>query len=82
PFCYLGRKSLERYRERRDEPLRMDWRPFDLRGQKRGPDGDVDHSVDDGKDEEYFEQVRENVTRLKEKYGVEMLGIDDVPEVD
>jgi len=38
PFCYLGRKSLEQYQERRDEPLEIDWHPFDLRAGKRGPD--------------------------------------------
>ena len=83
PFCYLGRQSLSVYQDRRDERLDIDWRPFDLRAQKRGPDGEIDHSVDDGKDESYFDQVRENVRRLREEYGAEeMLGIDDVPEVD
>ncbi|SNR57602.1 DSBA-like thioredoxin domain-containing protein [Halorubrum vacuolatum] len=65
PFCYLGRRSLEKYQETRDSALKIDWQPFDLRSQKRGPDGEIDHSVDDGKNEAYFDQVRQNVARLK-----------------
>ncbi|WP_254546350.1 DsbA family oxidoreductase [Halomarina pelagica] len=72
PFCYLGRRSLDRYEETRDDPLAIDWHPFDLRSGKRGPDGEIDHSVDDGKDEGYYEQARQNVRRLREKYDVEM----------
>ncbi|SDQ23761.1 DsbA family oxidoreductase [Natronobacterium texcoconense] len=72
PFCYLGRQSLEQYRERRDEPLEIEWQPYDLRAGKRNSDGSIDHDVDDGKDEEYFEQARENVRRLQDEYGVEM----------
>ena len=72
PFCYLGRESLARYRERREEPLRVDWHPFDLRAGKRGPDGDIDHDADDGKGEDYYARARENVRRLQEKYDVEM----------
>jgi len=72
PFCYLGRESLRRYQETRDEPLEIDWRPFDLRSQKRTADGSIDHSVDDGKDDDYFEQAKENVRRLQEQYDVEM----------
>jgi predicted DsbA family dithiol-disulfide isomerase len=72
PFCYLGRQSLARYQETRDEPLAIDWHPFDLRAGKRGPDGEIDHDADDGKDEEYYEQARENVRRLQEKYDAEM----------
>jgi len=72
PFCYLGQQSLARYQERRDEPLRIDWHPFDLRASKRGPDGEIDHDADDGKDEAYYERARENVRRLQEEYGVEM----------
>ena len=72
PFCYLGRHSLDQYQETREEPLEIDWHPFDLRSQKRNPDGSIDHSVDDGKDEEYFEQAKENVRRLQEEYDVEM----------
>nr|WP_232833716.1 DsbA family protein [Saliphagus sp. LR7] len=83
PFCYLGRQSLDSYRERREDDLGIDWRPFDLRSGKRGPDGEIDRSVEDGKDEGYFEQVRENVARLKAEYGAEgMLALEETPEVD
>jgi len=81
PFCYLGRRSLAEYQETRDCDLEIDWQPFDLRSQKRGPDGEIDHSVDDGKDEAYFDQVRQNVARLREEYDAdEMLDLDDLPE--
>ena len=83
PFCYLGRASLERYRDERDDPLDLEWRFFDLRAQKRGPDREIDDSVDDGKDEAYFDRVRENVDRLREEYGADaMLDVDEVPDVD
>jgi predicted DsbA family dithiol-disulfide isomerase len=72
PFCYLGRASLAEYQADREEPLRVEWHPFDLRSGKRNPDGSIDHSVDDGKDEAYFEEARRNVRRLAEEYGVEM----------
>ena len=72
PFCYLGRESLSQYQTRRDADLEIEWHPFDLRSQKRTPDGTIDHAVDDGKDDEYFEQARQNVRRLQERYGVEM----------
>jgi predicted DsbA family dithiol-disulfide isomerase len=84
PFCYLGKRSLERYRDERDAPLEVEWNPFDLRSDKRNPDGSIDHSVDDGKDDAYFEQARENVRRLREEYGVEMaqelaIEVDSLP---
>lgn len=83
PFCYLGKRSLEQYRREREEPLSIEWHPFDLRSDKRDADGDIDESVDDGKDEAYFDQVQENVARLQEEYGAaEMRTIDDVPDVD
>ena len=83
PFCYLGRESLSRYQETRDEELEINWQPFDLRHGKRNPDGSIDHSVDDGKDESYYEQARQNVERLQAEYGVEeMLNLDEVPDVD
>ncbi len=81
PFCYLGRESLRRYQDKRDQPLRIDWHPFDLRAGKRNPDGSIDHSVDDGKDEEYYEQAKANVRRLQEQYDVEM-EIDVSMDVD
>jgi predicted DsbA family dithiol-disulfide isomerase len=81
PFCYLGRESLKRYQERREEPLAVEWRPFDLRSGKRNPDGSIDHSVEDGKDEDYYRQARENVRRLQEEYDVEM-ELDLATDVD
>ncbi|MFC5277493.1 DsbA family protein [Halorubrum rubrum] len=75
PFCYLGRQSLEQYRETRgedDADLRIDWHPFDLRSGKRRSDGSIDTSVDDGKDEDYYAQAKENVRRLQEEYDAEM----------
>jgi predicted DsbA family dithiol-disulfide isomerase len=81
PFCYLGRRSLEAYQATRGEALAIDWHPFDLRAHKRGPDGEIDHAVEDGKDDAYFEQVRENVARLQAEYDAdEMLSLDDLPE--
>lgn len=72
PFCYLGRESLRRYQETREEPLAIEWRPFDLRAGKRDPDGTIDHDADDGKDDDYYEQAAENVRRLQERYDAEM----------
>ena len=72
PFCYLGRASLRQYREAADVDVEVDWHPFDLRSRKRGPDGEIDFEADDGKDEAYYERAKENVRRLRERYGVEM----------
>ncbi|NIB98577.1 DsbA family protein [Halobacterium sp. R2-5] len=82
PFCYLGRQSLSTYQDEREEELNVDWHPFDLRAQKRGPDGEIDHDVDDGKDDEYFEQARENVERLREEYGADEMVMDFSRDVD
>ncbi|MGB9986593.1 DsbA family oxidoreductase [Salarchaeum japonicum] len=83
PFCYLGRASLRQYLDDADDPPTVDWRFFDLRGYKRGPDGDIDDSVEDGKDDDYFENVKDNVKQLKEQYDAEeMLGLDEAPDVD
>jgi predicted DsbA family dithiol-disulfide isomerase len=81
PFCYLGRHSLKQYQQTREEELAIDWHPFDLRSQKRNPDGTIDHSVDDGKDDDYYEQAKENVRRLQEKYDVEM-DLDIATDID
>ena len=81
PFCYLGRKSLERYQEERDDELEVEWHPFDLRAQKRGPDGEIQHEVDDGKDDEYYEQAKQNVRRLQDQYDVDM-ELDLATDVD
>ncbi len=72
PFCFLGRHSLEQYRESRDEPLEIEWHPFDLRADRRTDDGEIDPAATDGKDDAYYERARENVERLREEYGVEM----------
>jgi predicted DsbA family dithiol-disulfide isomerase len=82
PFCYLGRQSLASYQSGREEPLRIDWRPFDLRSGKRKPDGSVDHDADDGKDEAYFEQAKKNVRRLQEEYGADEMELDLATDVD
>lgn len=81
PFCYLGKAAMEAYIESTANPPGVEWRPFDLRGFKRAPDGSIDHDVDDGKDEDYFAQVRENVERLAETYDVEMT-LDFTRDVD
>ena len=81
PFCYLGRESLAQYQETREDELQIEWHPFDLPSQKRRPDGSIDHSVDDGKDDEYFEQAKQNVRRLAEKYDVEM-DLDIATDID
>ncbi|MFB6243498.1 MAG: DsbA family protein [Halobaculum sp.] len=82
PFCYLGRASLRSYLDDAEAPPTVEWRLFDLRGHKRGPDGEIDETVADGKDEAYFQRVRENVDRLRQTYDVAMQSFDDLPEVD
>jgi len=81
PFCQLGRESLSQYREQRDAPLDVKWRPFDLRGYRRDENREIKADTDNGKDEAYFDRVRENVERLSEKYGVDV-DIDAVPDTD
>lgn len=87
PFCYLGRASLRQYRDDRAErdlpEVDVEWQFFDLRGHKRGPDGEIRDDVEDGKDEDYYDQVRENVTRLRDEYDAdEMLEFDEVHDAD
>jgi len=72
PFCFLGYESLDSYRESRSEPLDVEWQPYDLRASQRDEDGTIDHSIETGKDEEYYESARQNVERLADEYGVEM----------
>lgn len=72
PVCYLGREALAQYQSTREVPLRIDWHPFGLRSHKRNPDGSIDHSIVDGKHNEYFGQAGEHVRLLQERYGVEM----------
>ena len=81
PFCYLGKESMETYFESSDQTPAIEWRPFDIQGHKRGPDGELRDDVDDGKDEAYFERAKRNVERLKEEYGVEM-NLDLALDVD
>ena len=81
PFCYLGRESLSRYQGTREDELAIDWHPFDLRSGKRNADGSIDHSADDGKDEDYYAQAKENVRRLRERYDAEM-ELDLATDVD
>ncbi|MFW6435991.1 MAG: DsbA family oxidoreductase [Halovenus sp.] len=72
PFCYLGYESFDQFRDGREEPIELEWHPFDLRGGQRRPDGTIDHSVDNGKDDSYYEEAKKNVERLAEEYDVEM----------
>lgn len=81
PFCYIGKASLQKFLQETDDPPPVQWEPFDLRGYKRDEDGTIRHDVDDGKDEQYFEEVRKNVRRLKDKYDLEM-NLDFSLEVD
>ncbi|MFC4550598.1 MULTISPECIES: DsbA family oxidoreductase [Halorussus] len=81
PFCYLGKAAMEEYLEEAEDPPEVEWHVFDLRGYKRHPDGSIDHDVEDGKDDDYFAQVRDNVERLKDEYDVEMT-LDYSLEVD
>nr|WP_197052338.1 DsbA family protein [Halobellus rufus] len=82
PFCYLGRRSLSAYQAEREEALEIDWRPFDLRSGKRNPDGTIDHDADDGKDDAYYEQAKENVRKLREKYGADEMDVELATDVD
>ncbi|MGQ4556809.1 DsbA family protein [Halobellus sp. GM3] len=82
PFCYLGRQSLSTYQSERDAALEIDWRPFDLRSGKRRPDGTIDHDVDDGKDDAYFEQAKANVRKLREQYGADEMDVEIATDVD
>jgi predicted DsbA family dithiol-disulfide isomerase len=81
PFCYLGKAAMETYLEGAKDPPEIEWHVFDLRGYKRGPEGEIRADVDDGKDEDYFAEVRENVERLKEEYDVDMT-LDFSKDVD
>lgn len=72
PFCFLGRASLKQYLADAADPPSVEWRFFDLRDHKRGPDGRIRQDVDDGKDAAYYERARQNVRRLSDEYGVEM----------
>jgi predicted DsbA family dithiol-disulfide isomerase len=72
PFCYLGKRTLEEYLEQAEDPPEVEWRAFDLRRHQRGPGDEIDHSIETGKDEAYYERAKQNVERLADEYGVEM----------
>lgn len=78
PFCYLGKVSLESYLESAEASPEIDWRPYDIQGPKRGPDGELRDEQVPGKDEAYFERVWRNVEHLAEEFDVEMKR--EVPE--
>ncbi|WP_254863467.1 DsbA family oxidoreductase [Halovivax gelatinilyticus] len=83
PFCFLGRKSVDAFESQRDEPLDLEWRPFDLRNRLRRPDGTLDRSGENGTDDASFERAQQSVDRLSAQYGVEeMRSIDDVSAID
>lgn len=83
PFCYLGKESMESYLDEaeNEENIDIEWRPFDIQGAKRQPDGTLDHEADDGKGEAYFERARRNVERLSREYDVDM-SMDLPDEID
>lgn len=81
PFCYLGKASLEDYREQAEQAPDVEWRPFDLRARKRTEDNTIDKDVPDGKDEAYYARAKANVQRLADEYGVEMT-LDIAEDVD
>ena len=81
PFCYLGKQSLKTFQDGRDEAVPVEWHPYDLRSYKRGPDGELDQSMDMSKSDSYMDQVREKVTRLQDTLDAdEMLSLDERPE--
>ncbi|GGM68985.1 putative DsbA family dithiol-disulfide isomerase [Halarchaeum rubridurum] len=81
PFCYLGRRSLAEYQASREEDLEIDWHPFDLRSNQRDDEGEVVR--ESGHDDEYYEQARQNVERLREEYDAdEMASAFASDEVD
>ncbi len=78
PFCYLGRQSLSQYK-RRATTSSISTGTRSTCGAEARPDGTIDYSVDDGKDDDYYEQAKQGVRRLQERYDVEMtldLGTD------
>lgn len=81
PFCYLGKASLDTYREQADQVPEVEWRPFDLRARQRTEANKIDHDIPDGKDEAYYARAKENVQRLADAYGVEMT-LDIAEDVD
>ncbi|WP_435098594.1 DsbA family oxidoreductase [Halarchaeum sp. P4] len=80
PFCYLGRQSLDEYQESREEELEIDWHPFDLRSNQRNEDDEIVR--ESGHDEEYYEQARKNVERLKAEHDADEMVVDRPKEID
>ncbi len=79
PFCYLGRRALERYRAGRTAPMTVEWHPYDLRARKRAPDGAIDRSEVDAS----LAVDHDEVAGLRARYDADdMLSVDAVPEVD
>ena len=77
PFCYLSHRSLEGYREAREEPLVVDWRPYDLRSDSRDANGEIEGGMG------YPEQVERRIEQLRAEHDAdEMLTPDTVPKVD
>ncbi|EMA52395.1 DsbA family oxidoreductase [Halococcus thailandensis] len=77
PFCYLSHRSLEEYRRTRDEPLVVDWRPYDLRSDSRDANGDIEGEMG------YPEEVEQRIEQLRAEHDAdEMLTPDTVPKVD
>jgi len=88
PFCRLGNATLDEYladRRDRDLPdLEVEWRPFDLRADERGPDGEI--PADPERDAEKAGYVRSRwseVETLADEYGVEMtMGVEPYLKID
>lgn len=68
PFCYLGRRVLDRALEEHSDPPAVEWHPFDLRANRRNSAGEL--VVEEQQDEAYFEQAWQNVERLAAEYGL------------
>jgi len=71
PFCYLGRQSLAEYQESREDRLDVDWRPFDLRAGKRGPDGGSTTTPTTGRTRRTSSRPDRTSSVSKEQYGAD-----------
>jgi predicted DsbA family dithiol-disulfide isomerase len=88
PFCRLGHATLDEYlADRRDRglpTLDVEWRPFDLRADERGPDGEV--PADPERDTEKAGYVRSRWSEVETfagRYGVEMtMDVESYLQVD
>ena len=78
PFCYLAHGRLDEYRDERGT-LEIDWRPYDIRSEKRDSNGSLAADADLA----YPERVNQEIAGLRAEYDAdEMLGLDTVPKVD